>query len=205
MSDVSNRVLMQAMEIPPEMDDPEEMDDVEEDAIYESSMVDIVDSLGDRSFRDTYINLLPDIKEQTFDRRRVFCQRLLDKVYDLYDFRFSINLDLATETSLENVLKFIEFLEYDNILFLSLVWEMFKVNLMKTDVETFCNSRKNIIINEVEEQLESHHQSELVDQWLRTYYKERFIEWFIRESEKSKVFIQLEILERKGKLDETKV
>ena len=74
---------------------------------------------------------------------------------------------------------------------------MFKVNLMKTDVETFCNSRKNIIINEVEEQLESHHQSELVDQWLRTYYKERFIEWFIRESEKSKVFIQLEILERK--------
>jgi len=201
MSDVSNRVLMQALEQPPEMDDPEEMDDIEEDAIYESSMVDIVENLGEPTFKDTYINLLPDIKEQPFDKRRVFCQRLLDKIYDLYDFRFSVTIDITTEVGIDNVLKFVEFIEYDNILFLSLVWEMFKVNLIKTDIESFCNSRKDKIIHEVEEQLQTHYQSKLITNFLRTYYKEKFIEWFIRESERSKTFIQLEILEREGKLN----
>lgn len=201
MSDVPNRVLMQALEQPPEMDDPEEMDDLEEEAIYESSMVDIIENLGESTFKDTYINLLPDIKKEDFDHRRIFCQRLLDKIYDIYDFRFPITIDITTEVGIDNVLKFVEFVEYDNILFLSLVWQMFKVNLIKTDLESFCNSKKNMIINEVEEQLQTHHQGKLINNFLRTYYKEKFIEWFIRESERSKTFIQLEILEREGKLN----
>lgn len=201
MSDVPNRVLMQALEQPPEMDDPEEMDDLEEDAIYESSMVDIEEGIGSLSFKDTYIILLPDILQQPFDRRRVFCQRLLETIYEEYDFKFSINLDILTDTDIDNVLKFVEFIEYDNVLFLSLVWEMLKVNLIKINVETFCNFNQDKIIKEVEEQLETHHQSELISNFLRTYYKEKFIKWFIRETERSKTFIQLEILEREGKLN----
>ena len=99
------------------------------------------------------------------------------------------------------VLEFIEFLEYDNIMFLSFVWEMLKVDIMKVDIETICNSKQNIIINEVEEQLETHDQAELISLFLRTYYKENFIKWFIRQSERSKAFIKLEILEREGKLN----
>jgi hypothetical protein len=201
MSEVSNRVLMQALDQPPEMDDPEEMDELEEDAIYESSMVDIENSLGDITFKDTYINLLPDIQEQPFGRRRIFCQRLLERIYEIYDFSFSVTVDITTEVGIENVLSFVEFLEYDNVLFLSLVWEMFKTNLIKTDIESFCRSKENAIIKEVEEQLQTHYQSKLIANFLRTYYKEKFIEWFIRETERSKTFIQLEILEREGKLN----
>jgi hypothetical protein len=202
MSEESNKVLMQAMDQPPEMDDPEEMDDIEEEAIYESSMVDIEESIGDVSFENTYINLIPDIKMQPFDRQRIFCQRMLEIIYKEYDFRFSINLDVATDAAINKVLKFIEFIEYDNILFLSLVWEMLKVNLMDINVEMFCLSKADVIIKEVEEQSQTHHQTALIAEFLRTYYKEKFIQWFIRESERHKTFIQLEILEREGKLND---
>jgi len=201
MSDVPNRVLMQADTYMPENDDDEQMDVIEKQAIFESSMVDIIENIGEITFKNTYIDLLPDIQKETFKNRRIFCQRILERVSDVYDFTFPTILDITTETDIDNIHKFIEFIEYDNVLFLSLVWEMLKVNLMKIDIETFCKRNATKIIKEIDEQLETHYQNELITIFLRTYYKEKFIEWFIRESQRSRVFIQLEILEREGKLN----
>jgi hypothetical protein len=127
---------------------------------------------------------------------------MLDKIFEVYDFQFPTTQDVVSDSDIARVLQFIEFLEYDNVLFLSLVWEMLKADIMEVDIEAFCKRNENIIINEVEEQLETHHQGELISIFLRTYYKENFIEWFIIQSERSKAFIKLEILEREGKLNE---
>ena len=199
--DAANRALTAGVLGYPEMDDQEEIDKSEDLGVYNYARINIQDDVGNPQFKDTYLNLIPDIKAQSFERRRIFCQKMLDKIFDVYDFQFSERFEITSDVAIDEVLDFIQFLEYDNILFLSLVWEMLKVDIMETNIDAMCKSRQNIIIKEVEEQLETHDQGELISLFLRTYYKEKFIEWFIRESERSKTLIKLEILEREGKLN----
>jgi len=199
--EAANKALVLGVDGYPEMDDQEEMDKSEDLGVYNYARINIQDDVGNPQFKDTYLNLMPEINAQSFERRRIFCQKMLDKIFDVYDFQFSERFDITSDVAIDKVLEFIEFLEYDNVLFLSLVWEMLKADIMEIDIAAMCKSRQNIIIKEVEEQLETHDQGELISLFLRTYYKEKFIQWFIRESERSKVLIKLEILEREGKLN----
>jgi hypothetical protein len=202
MSEAAYESLILGIDEYYEYDDSEDMDVQEEVGIYNYARISIEDDLGTYDFKNTYINLIPDIKSNPFELRRIFCQKMLDKIFEVYDFQFPTTQDVVSDSDIATVLQFIEFLEYDNVLFLSLVWEMLKADIMEVDIEAFCKRNENIIINEVEEQLETHHQGELISIFLRTYYKENFIEWFIIQSERSKAFIKLEILEREGKLNE---
>ena len=201
MSERSQKAFIEAMVAYPEMDDDERMDEFEDDAIYQSSSMDLQDSLGDPDFKFVYPILMEDILRATFDNRRIFCQKMLNKIEELYDYRFPETPDFDSEMAIVNCLEFIRFLEYDNILFISFVWQYLNVKLLNLDIESYCKRNANKIIKETEEQLESHEQNELISIFLRTYYKEKFIEWFIRETERSKTSILLEILEREGKLN----
>ena len=202
MSERSQKAFIEAMVAYPEMDDDERMDEFEDDAIYQSSSMDLQDSLGDPDFKFVYPILMEDILRATFDNRRIFCQKMLNKIEELYDYRFPETPDFDSEMAIVNCLEFIRFLEYDNILFISFVWQYLNVKLLNLDIESYCKKNAIKIIKETEEQLETHEQSELISIFLRTYYKEKFIEWFIRETERSKTSILLEILEREGKLND---
>ena len=202
MSERSQKAFIEAMVAYPEMDDDERMDEFEDDAIYQSSSMDLQDNLGDPDFRFVYPILMEDILRATFDNRRIFCQKMLNKIEELYDYRFPETPDFDSEMAIVNCLEFIRFLEYDNILFISFVWQYLNVKLLNLDIESYCKKNAIKIIKETEEQLETHEQSELISIFLRTYYKEKFIEWFIRETERSKTSILLEILEREGKLND---
>jgi len=201
MSERSQKAFIEAMVQYPEMDDDERMDEFEDDAIYESSSIDIQDNLGDPDFKFVYPILMEDILTATFDNQKIFCQKMLDMVEKVYDYRFPETPGFDSHEDITNCLEFIKFLEYDNIIFLSFVWQHLNVKLFNLDIESYCNRNSDKILKEVEEQLESHEQSELISIFLRTYYKDKFIEWFMRETERSKTSILLEILEREGKLN----
>lgn len=201
MSERSQKAFIEAMVAYPEMDDDERMDEFEDDAIYQSSSIDLQDNVGDPEFKFVYPILIEDILLATFDNQRIFCQKMLKKIEEVYDYRFPETPDFDTNMSITNGTDFIKFLEYDNILFLSFVWQHLNAKLLNLDIESYCKRNSDKIIKEVDEQLESHEQSELISIFLRTYYKEKFIEWFIRETERSKTSILLEILEREGKLN----
>ncbi len=62
MSERSQKAFIEAMVQYPEMDDDERMDEFEDDAIYQSSSIDIQDNLGNPDFRFVYAILLPDIQ-----------------------------------------------------------------------------------------------------------------------------------------------
>ena len=202
MSEAAYEALILGIDEYYEYDDSEDMDIQEEVGIFNFARISIEDALTTYDFKNTYLNLIPDIKDKSFKLKRIFCQKMLDKIFEIYDFQFPTTQDIATDGDMARVLEFIQFLEYDNVLFLSLVWEMLKVDITKVDIEAMCKRKENIIINEVEEQVETHYQSELISIFLRTYYKEKFIEWFILHSKRSKTFIKLEILEREGKLND---
>ncbi len=202
MSERSQKAFVEAMVQYPEMDDDERMDEFEDDAIYQSSSIDLQDTLGDSDFKFIYPILIKDIESATFDNQKIFCQKMLEKIAEEYDFTFPEKPELTMNVEIKNCLEFIKFLEYDNIIFLSLVWQHLNINLLALDVKSYCISNQNKIIKEVEEQLETHEQNELISIFLRTYYKSKFIEWFIKNSNRSKTQIILEILEREGKLND---
>jgi len=201
MSERSQKAFVEAMVQYPEMDDDERMDEFEDDAIYQSSSIDLQDTLGKNNFKFIYPILIKDIIISTFDNQKIFCQKMLEKIVEIYDFTFPEKPELTMNMEIKNCLDFIKFLEYDNIIFLSLVWQHLNINLLTVNIKSYSISNQNKIIKEVEEQLETHEQNELISTFLRTYYKSKFIEWFIEQSERSKTQILLEIFEREGKLN----
>lgn len=201
MSERSDKAFIEALVQYPEMDDDERMDEYEDDAVYQSNSIELQDTLGDPDFKYVFPILIQVINAQPFKNRRIFCQKMLEKIQEIYDYSFPETPELRTSLQILDCYKFIQFLEYDNIIFLSFVWQHLNINLLKLDVESYCKSNEMKIIKETEEQLESHEQNELISIFLRTYYKEKFIEWFIRETARSKTPILLEILEREGKLN----
>ena len=201
MSERSQKAFIEAMVAYPEMDDDERMDEFEDDAIYQSSSIDLQDNLGDPDFKLVYPILIEDILKATFDNQRVFCEKMLKRIEEVYDYRLPRTPDFDSNGAITSCLEFIKFLEYDNIIFFSFVWQHLNVKLFNLDIESYCKQNADKILQEVEEQLESHEQSKIISVFLRTYYKDKFIEWFIRETERSKTSILLEILEREGKLN----
>ena len=67
-------------------------------------------------------------------------------------------------------------------------------NLIKLDREKYCKSNSDKIIKEIDEQLEIHPQPKLIALFLRSYYKEKIIDWVIKNTEQNKIEITVEIL-----------
>lgn len=201
MSERSQKAFIEAMVEYPEMDDDERMDEFEDDAIYRSSAMDLEDTLGKIDFKFVYPILIKDIETATFNNQKIFCQKMLQRIEEVYDYTFPEKPELTENIEITRCLDFIKFIEYDNIIFLSYVWQHLTKTLFGADIEAFCNANQDRVIKEVDEQLETHEQNELISIFLRTYYKSKFIEWFIKNSESSKTQIILEILEREGKLN----
>ena len=72
-SERSIKAFIEAVDAYPEMDDDERMDEFEDDAIYQSSSIDLQDHLGDPDFKLVYPILMEDIMTATFDNQKIFC------------------------------------------------------------------------------------------------------------------------------------
>ena len=116
-----------------------------------------------------------------------------EKIAEIYDWEFPDEWALVdTVYQQEMLYEFIEFLEFDNYRFLSYVWKFLLddvIKLMRLDIKQFCVSNPMRVIKETEEQLETHSQNKLITIFLRTYYKEKYIEWFSKMSQKFKTDI----------------
>lgn len=204
MSDKSQELLLGNSVQPPErLDEDEDQNGMFRNmqAVYESSVTDIVDHVGHPDFKFIYFTLILDIKQQPLKLRRRFAREFLEKVSDHYDFEFFEKPEIDTDYEINHIFSFAEFLEFDNYRFLSYVWRFLRQDLQKIDIEKYCKANAMKIIKETEEQLETHPQTELITKFLRTYYKEKYIEWFVQNTEKAKIMIILEILESEGKLN----
>jgi len=197
MSEKSQEMLLYTLVEPPEFDaDEEEIEARYKDAFYQSSKIDIQDQLNTDDFKDTWLVLKSDIQNETIKLQRIFSEQTLDKIFEIYDFSFSAKILLDTQYEINDFYEFLEFLEYKNVNFISNVWQLLKpVNLMRFDVEGFCKQNYAKVIREIEEQLEVHPQSELISLFLRTYYKEKIIEWFVDRTNRYKIDITIQIFE----------
>ena len=197
MSEKSSEIFISHVVEPPEFDaDEDQLEKNYASAIYQSSKSEIIDSCGSNLFRNLWLNLQEDIKPTSIDRQRIFAQQILDKIYEIYDFSFSDNITLDLQYELNEFYHFLEFIEYKNYHFLLYIWNFLNPkDFIHLNIEKYCQTNKKKIIKEIDEQLEIHPQSNLITLFLEGYYKEKLIEWFIKNSNQhiTEIAISLEI------------
>jgi len=177
------------------------LEDEQQEDIYEMSslnyiMLSIIESIGKDDFKNVYWCEINNIKSQDIPTQRIFCERVLTKVFEIYEF-LPENVFLDSNTDMNNVYSFIEFLEFDSLDFITGIWKFFDIDLRKINIDEFCKLRSNEIIREFEEQINFYVLSRMTTDFLRTYNKDSLINWFIKMSRKMKFDILLNIERRK--------
>ena len=203
-SEVSQYVLLGTSFVQPESDDADELsvEYVGDESILNSRSIDIVNAIGTPGFPGIYLNLINDIKIHSFKKQQLFCEMFLEKISEVYDFKFPEFVDIYNLETVNELYSFLEFLEYDNIDFISSVWRFLNVDLLRVNnIFEFCNKNKGKITKEIDEQTTTNLLDKFSLEFLRTYYK--ILDWFGVQSEKSKVEIIANIFEREGVRNES--
>jgi hypothetical protein len=195
MSEKAQEVLLGMLVEPPEFDADE--DDLEErysEAFYESSKINIHEVLKTKDFKNTWLVLKIDIQNKSLEKQRIFVEQTIDKILEVYDYSFSINISVNTQEEINLFYEFLEFLEYDNEQFLISVWSFLtKENILNIDISDFSQKNKNLVIKEIEEQLEIHPQNELITLFLRSCPEDILLDWFIAHTKRNKINIVVNV------------
>lgn len=195
MSEQAMETFISNLVEPPEFDaDEEQLEHNYEKASYESSKIEIIDSVSSDDFKDIWLTLKNDIQSETIKLQRIFSEQILDKMFEVYDFSFPESISLETQYELDNFYQFLQFFEYESTNFLIHVWSFLKPkNLITLDIEKFCKTNSDIIIKEIGEQLDLHPQPKLIDLFLRSFYREKIIEWFVKNSTQNNIDITVNL------------
>jgi len=193
MSEKAQLALCGESSFPPEeLDDEETHFDIMSRAILHSAELDIINNIQTNDFKYIYKDAIYDIKQFPFKNQRRFLEGVLEKISEIYDFEFPIKIDITNLNDVNELYLFLEFIEFDNINFISRVWKYLRKDIRGLDINKFCFANSIKIIKEVEDQIQSYDFNEKITLFLRTYYKDKFIEWFVRQTENAKIEIMIE-------------
>ena len=181
-----------------EMDDEEE-EKQEWNASNRYNALSILDKIGEEDFQYTYLTLIDYIKELPVLIQKTFCIEILERIEEVYDYVFPHNITLDNKDDFENVYKFLEFIEYNNIDFLSRLWLFLNVDLRKIDIEKYCENNSDKMMSEVDEQIEVMDLPQMILIFLRTYIKIGLVRFICDNTLKNKMLIVLKIAEGESK------
>jgi len=177
-----------------DMDEKQENGDYpyQESALQDYYFAIIINNIGKKEFQENYLISKNIVISYPVQQQLNLIAMIKDKLEELYDFEIPKYLYPDNQEDINNVLEFLEFLEYDNEKFLTEIWYYLNVNNI-INIDDICSSKEKQIMLEVEEQLESQYFSQLTSYFLRTYNKDQFIKWFAINSKKIKTRILLTI------------
>jgi hypothetical protein len=156
----------------------------------------ILDSIGTKNFKEDYNTVIGDIIEYVpLEEQIAFCYTILEKIYEVYDFELPQKVDIQTKQSVLNLYDFLKFLEFDHEDFVVSIWAFIKTDESTESLLETCLDNENNIMKEVEEQLETSVYPELISIFLRTYIKERFIQWFCNSTMRYESEIKIRMME----------
>ena len=175
----------------------------QEDALREYRFITVLDNIKTPEFKQNYLSVINSIKsEYTLREQILFCERILEKIEEVYNFVFPQNVKLYDSEDVNNVYAFLEFLEFNCENFVVDVWQFLDTNLRDLNIERYCKDNIKGIIQEVERQVETHVLHEMTSQFLRTYNKEGMTEWFSEMTKRSRSLIILRVIEMKTEVRE---
>ncbi len=168
---------------------------VEETALKEYYYITIIDHIGKPDFREHYLAVIRFVQQYSVTHQTLLANSILKQIEEVYDHIPSINFDSDNYDEINEVYKFIEFIEYDHEDFIIEVWSFLNPEANSFQVEKYCEQNKHKIISEIEEQLSSRFFPWLIADFLRTYNKDNIIEWFCEKSKNLRSLILLSISE----------
>lgn len=177
-----------------ELDDEEEKGK-ENNASFLFDSTDIINSIGTEDFKYSYLVAKNDIIKQDLIAQKDMCKSILEKIEEVYDFIFPETIYIDSQEDVNNVLEFLEFLEYDHIDFLARSWAFLGVDLKNLNIEEYCYSNSDKLLREIEEVDEISNVNEMVSIFLRTYYKKGIVEFIVTRTVNNKMEIILRNLQ----------
>ena len=137
--------------LPTDMLDEDDMTSSEDvkDHFLQYEFADLVYNIGKLPFKDTYLNFIDDIREQSFLNQQVLCNHIIYQIQKIYNFEFPEKIIISNKNDLNNFYKFVEFLEFDNEDFLVEILQTFNVDLNIVNIKDFCNKNQKEIIRQI--------------------------------------------------------
>ena len=165
----------------PEMD-AEENDSVRYEAMDEFDFTTITDNMNHEDFMSNYLEAMKQVRKLTTKQQQLLANSIVKRLPEKYDFEFSLNFDFNTQDDINALYNFIEFYEYKHEKFIVTMWKFLKPDTNQFQIEKFCEHNIPKIMKEIEEQLDTHYFPELIADFLRTYNKDKLINWFCEKS-----------------------
>ncbi len=175
----------------PEMEDDE--DDIDRDemiAVFKCDCLNILESIGEENFRPIYENSIISVRSYYIDDQIDFCYQIFEKINEVYEFEFIRKIEIGEE-DVENVYKFLEFIEFDNVDFLEELLEGYAMDIRKIDPQEF-------ILNhwkDLQTHLLTMNLGEFISDFLRTNTKDNIVNFLSKAIENSKTELTIRLLQ----------
>jgi len=190
---IAHRIL-NGNSIPIYTDNEEDADNVELEADKQYMFQTIVFSIGTKEFKESFLSMLDRIREVcTFEDQRDFCNYILNKIKEVYDYEPYIDFEIKDDDDIWQVYNLIAFLEYNHKKFLIDMWKLLQPDLQDFDIEVECKLKEDYIIPYINDVMERTSLSRMIVLYLRTNIKENLIKWFCNISLKNVSFIKFEL------------
>jgi len=190
----------------PEVDyDDEAVESYSGDPVVDSGLmqfffVNVTEYMNTPEFQENYESVKGDIKKLPLEHQKLLAFSIVQKMSEKYDFDFSTELNpFYNQDDIDELYQFIEFIEYKHEKFIVGTWRYLRPDSNLFQIEKFCEHNIPKILREIEEQAEVHEYSEMITDFLRTYNKDKLIEWFCEKSKKLRSSILIELLQKEQK------
>jgi len=141
-----------------------------------------------------------DIKNKPFQVQVEFYSRMLKKIEEEFNLKFEENIFNFNDLNhLKDIREFIEFITFDNKVFMGNVLEYLTVgstpiNIMEIDMEKYLKEKKGLL-DKVLIALSKEYNNQIIKNFILTCNMVDFIKWFVKNFNRSKaeVLIQMEL------------
>lgn len=176
-----------------EYNDDEDTENPIDDPEVESDCVDLLEHIGKEEFKNIYLNVIFNLKQQPLEKQITLCNNILLKIEQVHDFTFMRKLHIASRSDISKVYKLIEFIEFNNLrLLVELLYGLIE-DVRNINVRKFYEDNWTTIQN----RLQSIMTSELVTEFVRTNNKENLISFLSNTTEKKRIEITGSLLLKK--------
>lgn len=177
--------------------DQEEQEQRSVDALIKYEIYVLSESIGTNAFESNYYLFKDDINNYEIENFKFLLERFLEKLDDKYGFQFSEELNLNSFNDRLWLFDFIKFLEFDNIEFLTFIYEDINVNILRINIEDYLREFSKTILFHIHSLDLIYTYNKLVLDYLINYNEYDLITWLIRQTKKNKNEIQTNLTLRK--------
>ena len=160
-----------------------------------ADFLEIINRIGEEDFKEIYFNLKHNIISSSIEEQKNLCREILKKISEVYDYTPNEKLNFDNIIVIKEIYDFIEFLEFDYIDFMGLLFKSFDLQKLKKDHDTVVEDNSEKLMDKIDSILKITNYSLLINNFLRTNNRDNLISFIKEKLEKSKMMIILKIME----------